>query len=258
MTIDIEGFLSKDIDEYVNENHKKFESAFNLIKDLNKYSQSLMFKVNAHENVFQELVLAVLFIRSLSTFQSIIILAEKSIESETKVLLRSLMEVMFTLVACAKRKDIAKRYIQNDKIDSLKTIRRIKRYKGKPILSNIKKMLQYENTLDSEIKNESITPISIEEMSQIAGLHHHYLTVYDSLSRTAHSKIKDLEQNLNLSENKFIWGPRGIEIEYLLLTASGFMVIITDNINDFFKIDNSKKLEEFNNRTVELMKAINI
>ena len=257
MSIDEEGFLSQDIKDFVNQNHTKYKETFDLISEINRYSQSLKFKIKAHENVYQELVLAVLFIRALQIFQSIIILAEKGIDSATRILIRALMEVMFTLVACAKSKEVAKKYILNDKIDSLKTIRRVKQYKGDPLLPNIKKMLTHEQSLSDEIKNEKIVPISIEEMSKLAGLHSHYLTVYDVLSRTAHVKIKDIEQNLNFSENKFNWGPKDVQMEYLLLTVVGFIVIISDNINDFFKIENSEKLKSFNDRTVELMKKIN-
>ena len=252
-SINEEGFLSQDINEYINQNHTKHKKTFDLINDLNKYTQSLMFKINAHENVFQELILTALYIRALQLFQSIVILSEKGIDSTTRVVMRSLMEVMFTLVACAKNKEIAKRYILNDKVDSLKTIRRVKQYKGNLLLPNIQRILNQEKILDNEIKNENIVPISIEEMSKLANLHSHYLTVYDVLSRTVHVKIKDIEQNLNLSENKFIWGPKDVDIEYLLLTAAGFIIIISVNINDFFKIDTSEKLENFNKRTVELL-----
>ena len=94
-------------------------------------------------------------------------------------------------------------------------------------------------------------------MSKIAGLHSHYLTVYDVLSRTAHVKIKDIEQNLNLPDTKFVWGPKDVEIEYLLHTIAGFIIIISNHINEYFKIENSDKLQSFNDRTVELMKKSN-
>ncbi len=255
-SINEQGFLSKDVDEFVKQNHLEFKDTFDLITDLNRYAQSLMFKINAHDNMFQELLLASLYIRALSSFQSIVILAEKGIESETRVLLRSFMEVMFTLVACCKSKATAEKYVLNDKIDSLKTIRRVKQYKGKSILPNVKKMLKHEHELDLEIKSNDIKRISIEDMSKLAGLHHHYLTVYDVLSRTAHSKVKDIERNLNQDQNRFIWGPKNIKNEYLLLTAASFMIIISDHINDFFDIENSKPLKSFNDRTVKLMKAV--
>lgn len=257
MAVDKEGFLSEDIFEYVTKNRTKYKETFSLVTDLNKYSQSLMFKINAHENAYQELILSALYIRALQLFQSIIILAERGIDSATRILIRGLMEVMFTLVACSKNKEVARRYILNDKFDSIKSIRRIKQYKGKSLLPNIKRMLNQEKKLEEEIKNEKIIPISIEEMSKIAGLHSHYLTVYDALSRTAHVKIKDIEQNLNLSENKFVWGPKDVEIEYLLQTIAGYIIIISNHINEFFKIENVDKLQSFNDKTVELMKKNN-
>ena len=161
MSIDEEGFLSEDILEYVNKNRTKYKDTFSLVTDLNKYAQSLMFKIKAHENVFQELILAALYIRALQLFQSIIILAEKGIDSSTRILTRGLMEVMFTLVACSKDTEVAKRYILNDKYDSLKTIRRVKQYKKEPLLPNIKRLLNQEKKLDADIKNEKIITISI-------------------------------------------------------------------------------------------------
>jgi hypothetical protein len=204
-TIDEVGFLSEEINQWIDKNKIENKDIFDLIHQYNKFAQSIMFEIEAHDNNAQELLIATLFVRSLSTFQASIILIERCLEFESKILIRSLMEIMFALVACSKDKKIADDYILNENIDRLKSIRRLKNNKSviKGLL-DIDDMLKMESKLESEINESNVSRLSVEELSRKSGLHKNYLIVYDVLSKSVHSTARDLSELLDLEKKIFI------------------------------------------------------
>ena len=177
-TINEAGFLSEDINQWIDKNRKENLDIFNLIFDFNKFAQKLFFEIVVHKDEARELLLSTLYIRSLSIFQSTITLAERGFESETRILIRSLMEVMFTLVASVKNENTADKIILSEYIDTLKTIRRLKNYKG-PIddFGNIKDLLDREKHLEKEVGEKNIKNLSVAELSVLSGLQKNYLSI---------------------------------------------------------------------------------
>ena len=255
-SINDEGFLSKDINDWIKKYHSDYKDIFKLAFDLNRFAQKLMFMIDVHTDS-QELLLSLFYLRALSTYQSIIILAERGLISESRVLCRNLIEIMFALVACAKHKDISEMYILNNVKDSLKSLNKFK--SSKKLMDLLSSKINFsgrEKELKEQIDEKNIKQLSTEELSKKAELHDHYLTVYNNLSQTAHVKIRDLEQHLDLPSTKFKWGPKVEGIDFVLLTTISELIIIIKTVIDFFSNQEMFEANEFEKKCAYLMKKL--
>jgi len=256
-SIDEHGFLSEDIENLKKKYHEKYWPSFDLAYKFSSFAQKLLFEINAHDNKPQELLLALFYIRAVSNYQIIIILLEKGALFEARIIFRSLVEIMFGFVACAKDINLAKMYILNDLKDSLKSINKLKQSeKLMAKLSGYGDIDRREEDLKVQIEKEKVKHLSTEDLSRKADLHDHYTTVYHTLSQTAHVKIRDLEQHVDLSTVKFRWGPREHDLNFILLTATGEFIVIVKTLIDFYSISKMSQADKFEELCANLMKKL--
>ena len=102
--IEQNGFLDNDIQNWISKIRKDHSDFFELANDANKLFQKVMLELDAHENVPQEIIVASLYMRALSAYQGVIVMTERGMIPEARVLTRYLLEVIFTL--CEKIKTI--------------------------------------------------------------------------------------------------------------------------------------------------------
>jgi hypothetical protein len=207
-----------------------------------------MWKIKVTNEYLPEILFACAYVRVMSNFQSIIILAEYGLINEAKIILRSLVEGMFLIVAITKEKKYSQKIVEQDILDREKTCKAIRRniiagiHKlEKPTLYEIEKQIE---DIKIEIKEKDIKRINKRDLSIAAGLESYYDTIYHLLSGTVHINPRDLEQYLNLTEERKIreikWGPDIEEIEDILFASVETMVFVLESISNRFEI----KLEE--------------
>ncbi len=242
------GFLSKDVEKYKENHRKKNKRIFQLCETLNRFSHSIMWKIKVTNEYLPGILSACAYVRVMSNFQSIIILAEYGLINEAKIILRSLVEGMFLMVAITKEKEYSRKIVEQDILEREKTCKAIRRniiagiHKlEEPTLDEIEKQIE---DLKIEIKEKCIKKINKRDLSIAAGLESYYDTIYHLLSGTVHINPRDLEQYLDLTEERKIreikWGPEIEEIEDILFSTVEIMVSVLESISNMFEI----KLEE--------------
>lgn len=112
-----EGFLSPDIELFEKNIEKEYSLLLEKLKSYNMFFQETAFKIKGRKNELAHWCLLALYIRSLSTYQSIIILSKKGITTEANVLLRSLVEIQYIIVALSKYPALAKEYLGQEAIE---------------------------------------------------------------------------------------------------------------------------------------------
>src|SRR5438105_4301631 len=97
-----DGFLKPELPQWEPEFREKFRGWVDLYEEVNAFCYKSLSAAVANPTLAQSLCWA-LFLRSVATFQAILILLQKGLQSDSKALLRSLLEVTFTLKATTKR-----------------------------------------------------------------------------------------------------------------------------------------------------------
>lgn len=244
-------FLSAEMIEVIKDMRESKKNIFELCEKLNCLSNSIIFDIKVDHNDKQQLLISCLFIRAISTYQGVIILAERGMPSETTVVLRTLLEVLFRICAIAKDVNVADIYIQEDEIYRKKSIYKINKLGkktieaiGNPDLADLLKDIK-ENIAVNDIKDKTS-----EWYAQMAGLADFYHSAYSIFSRTVHVYARDLESALVLDSNDevigFNYGPDGNGLDLLLLTAVESMIHILDSVRNVFSTKYSDEVDSIN------------
>ena len=91
-SIEKEGYLSKQITQWIEKHRKENSEWFELCEEINRFSHSTMFTMTIHNKYLPKLIVASLYIRAMSNFQGIILLAERGMMNEAKSLLKIWMK----------------------------------------------------------------------------------------------------------------------------------------------------------------------
>ncbi len=252
-----EGFLSSGIDGWSKECRRRYSEWFILCEEFNRYCVQLSQTLKILKNNRQEPFSIALFFRLLSLFEGCLILAQRCMVNETKVLLRTLMENLFILQAIFKDEDMAERYYEYHFFEKLQNLRLIKRY-GQASLYQGLDLDKRIQELDDIVKEKGIKKLTVAFWADKAGLNEFYATAYPVLSWTAHSNVIDIAQYISGKSDEEIeevsWQPQLEGIDRLLLTAMECVVIGVRSVNELFGLGVAEEIEKFSQKYHELAK----
>lgn len=224
MPVDENGFLGKEIAQWIADIRSAHAEFFALADDVNRHCQSAMYRLAPRSRNGQEILVTTLFIRVLSNYQASILLAERGMMPQSRVLARATIEALFKLCAISKSGKCADEFILDDHMNRLKFLNKYRNFHGGSLPPDVeeKELEALEQELRAEIKAGNVKKKLTEQWSKDAGLHDWYLSAYAVLSDSVHSKVKDLESYLVLDVNHEIkelrCRPDDHDIEKILMT----------------------------------------
>lgn len=247
------GFLGKEITSHISDIRSKYSRLFSLCDELNKLCHRTLFKIVAHNQHAQEILVATLYMRIKSSFQGVVILTERGMIPQAKMILRSIFEALFTLCALSKKIELCDIYIQADQKKRLKHLKKLRMLKsGLPPEAKESEIQKLEQKLKKDIEEKGIKPPNVEQWSKEAGQHDIYLAAYTVLCDPVHTNVKDLERYLVLDENneikEFNWGPDTDDLEMVLSTNIECMLVALKATCNLFKIDKEKIINDLHNK----------
>ncbi|SNB44929.1 DUF5677 domain-containing protein [Geobacter sp. DSM 9736] len=245
------GFLSEEIKEWIQKHRKENEKWFSLSERCSKLGQEVLLSIKVNNNDLQKILVSLWFNRLLSHFQAIVLLMERGMLYEAQILLRTLVEVSFSLVSVAENPDIAQDFLKDDKVQQLKALNTYMnlpknlRVQDEQQEAGIRKLI---DDLKCEICKNKYKELKTEFIAQKAKMSDYYNTIYASLCSTVHSRIRDLESHLLLNQDNDIeqlnWGPDVSGLDMVLLAANETFIVSTKRVLQLF--DLQEIAEEFN------------
>ena len=265
-SIEQSGFLSETISEWIKKHRSDNFEYFKFCEDINDFSHRTMFTMTIHNKVLVELIVASLYVRTMSNFQATIILAERGMVNEAKSLLRCMLESMFAIVAIEKDKNIVSQFVLEDlcqRKNYLKAHKRnrdagVEQSEDAPSEENLEKMLA---EIEEDIKKHDVKKLSIRDLAEKASQISMYDSAYKLLSGSIHVNARDLEQYLELNESgdvkKILWGPDVREIDVTLFTAAETMLTVLTSISRIFDLTYEEPWSKFVKTHQKLGEEIN-
>jgi hypothetical protein len=126
LSLDDEGFLSKEIDDFRNGIRSKHQAYFDLIERLNRYCQQTKYRLVVHNRDGQELFTACLVIKLLNDVQAAIILLERRLASQGRSMLRVALECLVVLAKITQSYEFVHAYVKVGEQDRLKLVKAIR------------------------------------------------------------------------------------------------------------------------------------
>jgi hypothetical protein len=257
MSFEAHGFIGASIQSWIKKIHDDHSALFNIADETNKICQGSLHEIDAHNKAPQEIVIACLYIRILSNYQSIYIHCERGMLPEARAILRCMYEAVFILAAVVNDSTLTLTYIKEHDKRRHEFIQKLKKLKDKPDNYDREKLSDLETTLQEEIKQ--IEKFKTEDWAKKAGMLDVYLGAYTVLSGTVHVKISDLEQYTIVDEKgdirDFKYGPDDTDIDSVFSSAIEFMLLAGRITLTFFKVDKSKTFDELLSRLHQVIKS---
>jgi hypothetical protein len=243
MSFDEVGFLGEQIKEFSQENYEKHKALFEVGYVINKYTYQIKNSLKIDSNNGQQVIGSSLFSRIHNGFQAIMILYRMGLETESKVILRTILEASFVLKAISDNEDEVTNFVNTDKRKQEKLLKSIFEKDKLNIYEDLRKSLSKEqlDNLKQEIKEEGIKDVEVYEWANKANMDVFYAYLYKTLNSEVHTDIRMLEKYLELDEEKNnIIGinslPSDMDINKSLFSAYSVMVITLNCLNEIFNL----------------------
>jgi hypothetical protein len=254
VSIDENGFLDPDAAAWITKHRKDHQKLCSVCEDINRLAQVHLHKLNIHSEDLQELLVALLFIRSLAAHQTSVLLIERGLVAEARIILRNLIEILFKLRAVSLDRDVARAYVYEDEIFRKKFINKfkllsedVKQAQGNP---QLQELLQ---TIKKNIETKDITERQTQWYAQKAGLSDYYNTVYSIFSASVHVNVRELQELLVVDDKgkitDILYGPEiATGLDKLLLTGGETQCFILQDVSRIFGLKLDERIAELHER----------
>ena len=247
-----QGFLSTEMADAAQQCRKQYAEWFTLCESINKFSIALTSKTTCHPDSRQECLVAALFLRTLSIFEGIIILIERCMLNEAKILLRTLMEVLFALRAITLDAEVGEEFYQSHLTAKRRALLKFRKSSLNLADSQGRDLTERIKELDSLIGKKRIY-MTTEYLAKRAGLYDFYATAYTVLSWTVHSNILDIAGSHMVGQSdshidSIHLSVQMEEVEKWFMSACECMVIAMQSVNDMFKAGVENEIADYDRR----------
>lgn len=246
--IDEKGFLSEEIQGWIDKYRGDYKEWFDLIESINAIGQRLMLSLEPPANDGQKIIVTILLARILAHFQGVVLLAERGMVPESRTLLRGMLEATFAEVALSKHKNLVQVFVDDDLCQRIKCMNSFmalpKKIKKKHRIGN-SKLKNHVVEIQKEIDEKKIKPLTTEFLAQKADMLSYYNTLYVILCSSAHSRARDLERYLVDKDSSEIeslhWGPDITNLEDIFQPACELIFLAARAVANLF---NGSELDE--------------
>lgn len=193
------GFLGDQIIDVKNSIFTQYKGIFLLAQEVNEFiiHEVDKFKFYQHQ---EDIVIGTLFSKIITSYQAIIIILNHGLPNEACVLLRSLMESTFLIIASCKDENFYKDYIKSHHYQRMNLLKNTINSFSKD--SNNQLLMDHEiDDIKKEYKESEKFKLNIRKIAKKAGLEDYYITNYWILSLSTHVSPISTEQYLTFIEN---------------------------------------------------------
>lgn len=253
MSIVEKGFLGHESELKRVQIRNLYKTKYDLYQEINQFAHTVLNDCYAKIGTsVVKLLIVSLYIRCLTIYQSILFVSERGMLAETRILLRSIIEVCFYIKAVCKDENILNVLHVKDEQQKLRSVNRIIHSKTKiKNLPSLEELNKKKIEIEERIKNIPAKAKGTEELSELAGMHDYYLTVYTPLCNSVHTNAIDLEMYLDMENNKIIglsYGPTDDKISLNLSTAMEVILNSMGAMNIYFELEHQIKIENYHNQ----------
>jgi hypothetical protein len=243
MTWREQGFLSSGAYAFTQSARQQYSGWFEVADTLNRLAQDVIAALRVPKQDSQRLLGALLSVRLASAFQGCVILTERGMFTETNYVLRSLLEVVFTLAATAADPTFPRRNAYRTVAHQKKLAQALFRISGKDVVEMkiAPEVVQQKiNEFTADIKEADVEELSVFEIAKIGGLVDLYESAYRLLSSSTHVLVSDLNVHVTADESgdiqKLSWGPNRDLIPENLYCACRYTLIGLERAVHLFEL----------------------
>lgn len=197
------GFIGNDIKLWVEDNRRAYVDLFQFSEKINSDCYTMLETARPHNKDKRELLVSCLFPRVMELFQATYLLVTRGMIPASNIMLRSLIETMFVLVAITKDNEALDSYILNDERERLITANKIINDSSSSFSEiPLAEVIRVKSEIEKKLDGKKLPKLTTEYFAKKAELYDWYLTVYAVTSKSVHAAVKDMEQYLDIGSDE--------------------------------------------------------
>jgi hypothetical protein len=167
MSINEHGFLSPDILSYRQQIRNQYAGYFALIHRVNTFCQETQFRLSVHNRDTQEVLATSLMIQLLHDVQGSVLLLERGLASQARILLRAGLEALFLLKNVCDHEEFCRAFIWASERDRLKLQRAIQANPA-PVFDEVRPHITQQTIvkLATELATAGVSSQTTEELAR--------------------------------------------------------------------------------------------
>ena len=115
------GFLGSEYDGYSERIRNKYKDLFELAEEINRFCHTIYISLDGKVHfIHKEIIASTLYIKSMASYQSIIILIKRGLLKDAHIILRTMIENMYWLASISKYDNYYIKYILKDLCEEIK------------------------------------------------------------------------------------------------------------------------------------------
>jgi|GEM_PF-6995208 len=220
-----EGFLSEEAEELRRQIKEAYKEVFQAARQTNLLLMRVLRGLHVDWNDEATTIVAALFVRIVETYQSLIILLERGMVAQGRMLVRTLLDALFSMTAIAKTPSLKEAYMAQHYDAVIKALKAAKRWKqpslqGRVVPAKLDELIAHNKAKMDEMKTK---PLKVYEWAKKADLDNYYNVFYVENSSAVHSDMWALNDQIeggNPEENQVHFGPNDLGLYHALRSAA--------------------------------------
>lgn len=202
--IEIDGFLSEESEIGRKNYHNNYKDIFDLTKEINRFSMAFLQTLKINWENTHKLIIHTLCLRIIEHFQGTILMLERGMMSQSKVLARAMLEIVFILVALQKKPDLFQCYLDQHEDGTKRALKAAMQFKDKNLRASSKKHNLERHYIEKKnfLKDKELNPLAPKQWAIEADLEDFYNLYYVLYSNSIHSNLSALDDHVDESEDE--------------------------------------------------------
>lgn len=251
MPFEKHGFLGATGQGFVSKHRADFKEWFESLAELNEVANELLGHLKIDGADARHVTCASLYLRILGAFSSAYKLLELGLSQDAGTILRSQVESVIMLKACADDPSFVETYHFSGEIFRLKLVNiSLAGEEGAIEVTdeNRPKLLAVKEKIEGLKAEGKVKEIDVASVAKKHGLQTMYNTAYRLLSNVhTHSSSASLKQFFKFKQDgtieAILWKPQMEDVEHLMFTLSSCLMVSFFVVSDVFKVPDEVKKE---------------
>ena len=241
----------------------KYTDLFSFAEELNRFaiSQVDYFPFQKYK---KDLVIGSLFCKCITSYQSTILILSYGLPNEAEVLLRSLMESTFILLACCNEDEYYKDYLKSHDYQRSQFAKNVISNKLSIDLTTSFSKDEIANAKSNYRKSQKYK-LNFREIAKKAGLINYYFTQYCYLSLSTHNSPRSIEQYIFFDDKHELYF--GItpkmnldNVKTVIILSSDLILKTLEKIHHYFGpefigLEFNRSIRNFHDRLCSLLES---
>lgn len=239
-TIDSDGFLSDEAEQGRQSVLNGYGGAFSGARQLNQKAMALL--SDLHWNDEANVIIAALFVRIVETYQAAILLLERSMVTQARMLLRTLLDALFSMAAICRHPELVNSYVAQHYASVLKALEAAQRWKQKTLRGGrldppkIAKLIALNK---AKLKATPAKTLKVWQWAEKADLSDFYNAFYVENSSAVHSDCWALNNHVENTPDQSVqvhFGPSDAGLYHALRSCATALLTAMEAVGQAYSI----------------------